>query len=97
MRHHEHSIPTPKRPDDDKSIYAAVAAECRYHPPEPGYVVCLHISKGVLIAFRQDPTPESLGMILCAACLLAELSDTEQAGLMVLCCASCVRERLEKN
>jgi hypothetical protein len=56
------------------------------HPDEPGYVVCVHVTKGAAVAHLEEPTPSELGVVCCAVCFA-----TEEKKAFLLTCATCVR------
>ena len=60
---------------------------CGYgHPDEPGYIVCVHVTKGAAVRRIEAPTKQKLGIITC----YRDLSE-HPIEVMLLTCATCVR------
>ena len=69
--------------------YPNVACGRPGHPPEPGYIICVHVLAGRSLSEQVRATPEDLGRVVCSVCSASEEHDEDDFHLV---CAVCARK-----
>jgi hypothetical protein len=68
--------------------------DCTHHPgpPEPGYVVCLHVLQGVEVGHFETASETSIGTVVCAGCYAQRHNAKYNEENLSLVCVHCARE-----